>query len=56
MILWTNLRFIPKQLRPRWFNRIGVICCAIFYLGLAGLVFVEKQLPQLIGLFSGEGN
>jgi hypothetical protein len=56
LILWTNLRFVPKQLRPGWINIIGVACCAIFYLGLAGLVFAEKQLPGLIEFFGGAKN
>ena len=44
-LLWVNLRFLPKPLRPGWLNRIGMLACGLFYLGLAGLVFYQKQLP-----------
>ena len=47
LVLWTNLRLLPGPLRPGWISRIGVICCGMFYLGLASLVFYEKQLPAL---------
>jgi hypothetical protein len=51
-LLWVNVRLLPGPLRPRWYHRVGVACCGIFYLGLAVLVFIEKQLPffrELLG-------
>ena len=46
-VLRNNLVYLPKPLRPRWINRIGICFCGIFYLGIALLVFVQKQLPML---------
>jgi hypothetical protein len=48
-LLWTNLRLLPAALQPRWYSRVGLLACGVFYLGLAGLVFVEKQWPVLRG-------
>jgi hypothetical protein len=50
-LLWINTRLLPRELKPRWYNRLGVAGCAIFYLGLALLVFVHKQWPELRKLF-----
>jgi hypothetical protein len=46
-LLWINCRLLPRELRPRWYHRLGVAGCAVFYLGLALLVFLNKQLPEL---------
>ena len=46
-ILRNNLAFLPKPLRPKLINCIGVAFCGITYLGLAGLVFYQKQIPML---------
>ena len=42
---------LPPALRPGWIARIGISLCGVFYLGFAGLVFYQKQLPLLLGLF-----
>lgn len=52
-LLWINTTLLPPQLRPRWYHALGLVGCAVFYLGLAGLVFVEKQLPALITWLHG---
>ena len=44
---WINRTLLPFELRPRWYSQVGVVLCGVFYLGLAGLVFVTKQLPML---------
>lgn len=49
-LLWINCRFLPVALRPRWFQRLGLVACGAFYLGLAGLVFFHKQWPELKGM------
>jgi hypothetical protein len=52
-LLWINVTLLPKELRPRWYHRTGMVCCGVFYLGLSLLVFVTKQLPllrELLGL------
>ena len=52
-ILYNNLRLLPKPLRPGWINIFGVIGCGVFYLGLAALVFYQKQIPMIRELFGG---
>lgn len=47
IILRNNRLFLPKQLRPGWFHVTGMLCCAFFYLGLAFLVFYQKQWPMV---------
>lgn len=54
-LLWINHTLLPKPLRPRWYHSLGVGLCAVFYLGLAWLVFLEKQWPALSqALFSSK--
>ncbi len=45
-ILRNNLVYLPRELRPRWINRIGICFCGFFYLGIALLVFIQKQIPM----------
>ena len=52
-LLWINCRLLPPAIRPRWYQRLGVAGCAVFYLGLALLVFIHKQLPELRKLLDG---
>lgn len=52
IILWNNCRLLPKPLRPNWFCRIGLIGAASFYVGLAGLVFYQKQIPMIKEMLS----
>ena len=51
LLLKVNLRFLPAPLRPRWYNRLGLVCCAVFYLGIAALVFFTKQVPEIRAYF-----
>ncbi|MBX3412437.1 MAG: Nramp family divalent metal transporter [Pirellulales bacterium] len=46
-LIWINHRLLPPAVRPRWYHTTGVALCSLFYLGLALLVFIEKQLPLL---------
>ena len=46
-LLWINHRLLPCEIRPRWYHTAGVLGCALFYLGLSLLVFLEKQWPEL---------
>ena len=48
-VLWINCRLLPEPLRPRWFKRIGMVCCGVFYASLAALVFWTKVLPMVFG-------
>ncbi|WP_422927848.1 Nramp family divalent metal transporter [Singulisphaera sp. PoT] len=52
-LLWINCKLLPEELRPRWYHRAGVIGCGVFYLGLALLVFVTKQLPMFREMLGG---
>lgn len=44
-ILWINHRLLPQELRPKWYQSLGISLCGIFYLGLAALVFRFKIWP-----------
>jgi hypothetical protein len=46
-LLWINCTMLPRELRPRWYQRAGVVVCGVFYLGMALLVFMTKQMPIL---------
>jgi hypothetical protein len=45
LILWVNTRFLPPEIRPRWYHRLGLVACGTFYLGLAAMVWQVKQWP-----------
>ena len=45
LILWINCRLLPQELRPRWYSRMGIFCCGVFYTGLTWLYFDAKILP-----------
>ncbi len=47
-VLWLNRNFLPKPLRPRWYNQIGIGACGLFYCGMALLVFCANILPLII--------
>jgi hypothetical protein len=36
-VLAVNLTLLPRELRPNWFIRIGLVVGGIFFLGLACL-------------------
>jgi hypothetical protein len=51
-LLWINCTRLPPELRPRWYQRAGLVACGVFYLGIAALVFATKQWPlvrQMLG-------
>jgi hypothetical protein len=46
--IWhVNRRLLPPPLRPRWYHQAGLLSCGVFYLGIAALVLLTKQLPAL---------
>ena len=49
-IWYVNLKLLPPVLRPRWYHQAGILSCGVFYLGIAGLVFVTKQWPVIRGV------
>ncbi len=46
-LLWLNHSLLPRELRPKWYQSVGVAGCGVFYLGLAGLVFAFKIWPMI---------
>lgn len=50
-ILWINRTLLPRPLRPRWYQQLGIASCGLFYLGLAALVFWAKILPAIQSTF-----
>jgi hypothetical protein len=46
-LLWINHTLLPRELRPRWYQTLGVASCGVFYLGLSALIFVYKIWPML---------
>ena len=52
-ILRVNTRLLPPELRPRWYNRAGMIACGVFYMGLAALVFA-RTVPQIWAIVFGK--
>jgi hypothetical protein len=48
-LLHVNRRLLPPALRPRWYHQLGLLGCGVFYMGMAFLVFAEKQWPVLRG-------
>jgi hypothetical protein len=51
-LLWINYTWLPHEIRPSWFQRMGLACCGTMYLAFAGLVFFEKQWPMIRGLLA----
>ena len=47
VLLRVNRRLLPRELRPDAFHSAGLAACGVFYLGMALLVFVSKQLPMI---------
>jgi hypothetical protein len=46
-LLYINLRFLPREVRPRWYQSAGLAACGTFNLALMALVFFAKVLPGL---------
>jgi hypothetical protein len=46
-ILWVNTHFLPPELRPRWYHRMGLAGCGLFYLVLAAMVWQVKMWPVI---------
>jgi hypothetical protein len=44
--LVVNLTLLPRALRPRWPQRIGLFACGVFYLGITTVVLLQ-QWPNI---------
>jgi hypothetical protein len=51
-LLWINCRWLPVEIRPNWWQRIGLASCGVMYLTFAGLVFFEQQWPYILEMLS----
>jgi hypothetical protein len=38
--LYVNCTLLPREVRPNWFIRAGVVFCSLFFFGVSGIVFV----------------
>jgi len=45
-VLYVDLVLLPRQLRPPWLMRIGLICCSMFYTGISCIAF-RQQWPSI---------
>jgi hypothetical protein len=45
LILRINCCLLPPELRPRWYSRVGIVGCGLFYSALTWLYFQAKILP-----------
>jgi hypothetical protein len=50
--LWVNTTLLPRELRPNWLMRIGLVGCGIFFLGICAIA-LNQQLPALAGWLRG---
>jgi hypothetical protein len=39
--LFANRILMPKPLQPHWLLQTGVVCCAVFFLGISGVVLYD---------------
>jgi hypothetical protein len=39
--LFANRTLMPKPLQPHWLLQTGVVCCAVFFLGISGVVLYD---------------
>ena len=51
--LGVNLILLPKELRPNWFSRGGLVFSGIFFM-ILGVMSTWQLLPQLIAAWSGK--
>lgn len=47
--LWVNTRFLPKEFQPTLAKRVGLICAALFYTTMFGLVTNQTIQKALAG-------
>jgi hypothetical protein len=50
--LYVNVTLLPPELRPGWLMRTGLVCCAIFYIGISTIAF-RQQWPRIAGWLFG---
>ena len=50
--LWVCHRLLPAPLRPGWLQSFGLVACAVFYIGISTIAFVQ-QWPKVKLWFFG---
>jgi hypothetical protein len=50
--LYVLMTLLPRELRPGWGIRIGLVCCSVFYAGISVLAF-RQQWPRIAAWLSG---
>ncbi len=53
LLLRVNTTRLPEAIRPRWYFRVGLALCGVFYVGLGVVVLLHQQVPALIDYFKG---
>lgn len=51
--LWVMHRLLPAPLRPHWLQSLGLVACAVFYLGISSIGFAQ-QWPKVQAWFLGQ--
>jgi hypothetical protein len=44
--LYVLMRLLPEPLRPGWLLRLGLVACAVFYVGISVIAF-RQQWPRI---------
>jgi hypothetical protein len=50
--LYVTMTLLPAALRPGWALRIGLVCCAVYYIGISGIAFTQ-QWPKVVAWLAG---
>jgi hypothetical protein len=50
--LYVLMALLPRDLRPGWLIRTGLVCCAAFYAGISGIAF-HQQWPRIAAWLEG---
>lgn len=45
--LYVNMTLLPHKLRPGWVMRLGLVACAVFYIGIS-VIALRQQWPNLM--------
>ncbi|MCY2962858.1 MAG: Nramp family divalent metal transporter [Planctomycetota bacterium] len=53
-VWWINTTLLPKPLRPRWYQQVGILSCGVFYCGMSLLVLITQQIPQFLEWMNGK--
>jgi hypothetical protein len=43
---YVNMVLLPRELRPGWVQRVGLVACSAFYLGISAIAF-SQQWPKV---------